>query len=131
MSKGVTASSLARRVNRTQIHGVVIDQVKAIDHAILTSHAAGFDQATCELPTNFSIGSMSKEEAQMMIYSELITLYKAPEPAGKGFDKVSIDPGEKTYFYVGWNSGIEADERTNRTQIIADSLVNHRRSNKR
>jgi hypothetical protein len=119
MIRGVTAKSLFQKSNRDIIRAIVQEQVKVIDAKILAAHTSGFSHIEYELPVNFSINNLDKADAQTMIYSELLSIYKSPEPEGKGFDNVFIDPGVRTLFHVYWLNGMDNDERDTRRKLIA------------
>lgn len=122
---GLTARELFAKSDRKIIQEIVKEQVKLIDAAINTAHSAGFSQIEQELPTNFNINNMSKSDAQTMIYSELIMIYKNPEEqGGKGFEDVSIDyTATKAFLHIKWLNGMDPAEKERRKRIIRDCMV--------
>lgn len=124
-SKGLTASSLHANSDRRIIEEIVSDQIKSIDIRIQTAHSSGFSQIAYELPTNFQINNMSKTDAQTMIYSEILLIYKNSEvEGGKGFNQVNIDLGKST-LHVAWLNGMDDDERARRRKVIQECLMSN------
>lgn len=117
---GLTAHELFAKSDRSLIHEIVREQVKLIDAEIITAHTAGFNHIEHELPINFNINNMNKSDAQTMIYSELLMIYKNPIPEGKGFNKVYIDGGLKSKLHIYWLNGMNAAERKRRNQFISE-----------
>jgi hypothetical protein len=117
-TRGLTARSLFQKSNREIIRTIVQDQVKSIDSQISAAHSSGFNHIEHELPVNFNINNLDKADAQTMIYSEILSIYKSPEPEGKGFDKVYIDLGVKKTLHIHWLNGMDDEERARRRQMI-------------
>jgi hypothetical protein len=117
-ARGLTARSLFQKSNREIIRTIVQDQVKSIDSQIAAAHSSGFNRIEHELPVNFNINNLDKADAQTMVYSEILSIYKSPEPEGKGFKEVYIDPGVKTTLHIKWLNGMDESERARRRQII-------------
>lgn len=118
-ARGLTAKTLFQKSNREIIKTIVQEQIKVIDSKIATAHSSGFNHIEHELPVNFNINNLDKADAQTMIYSELLSIYKKDEPDGKGFEQVYIDPGLKTIFHVYWLNGMDNDEREERRKLIS------------
>lgn len=129
--RGVTARDLFQKSDRRVIQEIVTDQVKVIDAHINTAHGSGFSEITYELPTNFQINNMNKADAQTMIYSEILMIYKKPEPEGKGFENVYVDIGIKSVMRISWLNGMDEDERERRLQFINGCRAAKPRGNKR
>jgi hypothetical protein len=124
-ARGVTARDLFAKSNRRIISDIVQEHVRLIDGAITNAHAAGFNRIEYELPVNFSINNMSKADAQTLIYSEILLIYKTPEPEGKGFEDIRIEPGVKSSkIFITWLNGMDVDERDDRQRVIRSCLVN-------
>lgn len=122
--KGITAKSLHASSDRRIIEEIVSDQVKCIDMRIQTAHSSGFNQISYDLPTNFQINNMSKTDAQTMIYSEILSIYKNTEAeGGKGFDRVSIELGSIPKLFVEWLNGMDDFEREQRRKVIQSCIV--------
>jgi len=124
--KGLTLSKLTEKSDRAVINNIVRDQVKMIDSEIIIAHNAGFNRIEHPLPSNFGINNMDKKEAQLMIYSELISIYTTPENKnGKGFINVSIEISSKdltALFCVSWVNGMDIEEKKERQQLLAKYL---------
>lgn len=120
----LTLSELFRKGNRKMVDDIVREQVRIIDAAIQTAHAAGLDSVEHELPTNFTINNLNKADAQTLIYSEILLAYKRPESeGGKGFDRVFIDIGPKSKIIIQWLNGLSDSERERRQKIIKSSMI--------
>lgn len=117
--RGLTQRELFAKSDRRIIQDIVQEQVKVIDVEITTAHSAGFNHIEHELPVNFSINNLDKADAQTMIYSEILMLYKNPEnQGGKGFEDVYIDVGLKPMLHISWLNGMDDDERKRRKEFI-------------
>ncbi len=121
--KGVTAREVYAKSDRRIISDIVLEQVKLIDAQINIAHGSGFNRIKHELPTNFSINNLDKSDGQTMIYSELLMMYKNPEPTGKGFDDVTIHLGKKPYISIGWLNGMDQDEKKARLLFINSCMI--------
>ena len=118
MKHAITAKLLLERTNRVYVDNIVADLVRTIDTHIATQHAAGFNSIEYELPVVFQINNMSKRDAQIMVYSDLLHIYRDPEPQGKGFEDVRIVLGPRASLRIGWLNGMDGDERKKRLTYI-------------
>lgn len=119
------ASKLRAKSNTTAIREQVAGVARGIDTAISIAHADGQSSIVVDLPTNVNIGGMTPSESKVVLYSELVKLYSAPEPEGRGFDvKISVDPAE---IIIKWRSGITDDDFEERNGILKKHLVMRRR----
>lgn len=126
-NKGVTAKDLLEKSSRTLVDIYVEDLVRKIDTEILTAHKLNKDSVVVELPTIFNIVNMGKTDAQTLIYSEIILLYKRPiSEGGRGFT-VRIDMGVKTFIYIKWINGMNEEEKNQRKKIIRDVSIGKNR----
>jgi hypothetical protein len=123
-SKGITYSDLVNRTDTRVIQTIIDQQIKVIDVAIATAHSAGADFVEHALPINFSFNNMSKAEAQTLIYSELLSLYKTPESrGGKGFTTVYItDISTNPTMHIKWVNRMNDDEKERRNRFIKSCL---------
>ena len=117
-TRGLTHSELFAKSDKKIIQEIVNDQVKVIDVQINVAHNAGFSEILYELPVNFNVNNMSKADAQTMIYSEILRIYKDAEPNGKGFDNTTIELGAKPCIRVSWINGMDKSERAQRNEYI-------------
>jgi|SRR5271170_1633510 len=124
--RGVTAQMLFKQSNRDVVQVLVLDQISVIDAKIAVAHQAGFNTIDYELPVNFSINNMDKADAQTLVYSELIKLYKDPEPRGKGFHETYIELAPTPRLHVFWVNGMDQVERKQRNELIRDCLLSRR-----
>ncbi len=117
--RGLTAKELYAKSNEKIVSDIIRDQVRTIDAAIATAHESGFNHIEYELPVNFTLNNMDKADAQTKIYSEILSIYKTPEPEGKGYDSVTIDLRPRTtVLFITWINGMDQDERKKRQQFI-------------
>jgi hypothetical protein len=124
--KGLTARDLYSRSDRSAVHDAVYEQVKAIDAAILAANVSGFSRIEHELPTSFTnINNLSKADAQTLVYSEILMIYKLPEPDGKGFTDTHILLGHRSILVISWLNGMESAERDTRQQFVRDCMFHH------
>lgn len=118
----VTQRRLFERSDRRTIHSIISEQTRVVDAAIQTAHEAGFSHVDHELPTVFQLANFDKSDAQLLIYSELVSLYKRDEAeGGRGFEDVTITIGPRSYLHIVWVNGMEEDERAMRRRIILQS----------
>ncbi len=123
VSKGLTQRELFARSDRRIIQEIVSEQERVIDTAILTAHKAGFNQIEHELPQNFNINNLDKADAQTLIYSEILMMYKKPEgQGGKEVESVTIDVGIKPMLHIKWLNGMDDDERHVRKEYIKQCI---------
>jgi hypothetical protein len=122
IERGLTLSKLTATSSRKIVENIIHEQLKMIDAKILTAHNAGFNQVEHELPINFGVNNLAKSDAQIMIYSEIITIMTTPEEmGGKGFDNVWIDispSGLKASLHIKWMNGMDDEEKQQRRAII-------------
>jgi|HigsolmetaAR206D_1030411.scaffolds.fasta_scaffold15409_2 hypothetical protein len=119
---GITAKELHAKSDRRLLQNVVHEQVRVIDAAILTAHAAGLDCIGHELPTNFNVSNINKSDAQLYVYSELINIYRRPESeGGKGFTDVVFERGPPPKIFIKWMNGLSPEEREERRKIVLES----------
>lgn len=120
-AKGVTAAYLMQKSNRHIVSTICDDLVKVIDTKIQTAHQNGFSEMEQDLPINFNINGMPRQDAQTLIYSELIQIYK-----DKGFDAddigLTFGVGGTAQFHIRWLNGMDDTERDQRKQLIAKHM---------
>ncbi len=119
--KGITALTLMQKSNRQLVKTFCDDLVKVIDAGIQTAHQTGFSEIEHELPINFNINGLDRQDAQTLIYSELIQIY-----LDKGFanDNIGIEfaKGGRVLFHIRWVNGMEETEREKRKKIIESHI---------
>lgn len=127
VERGITFGRLTANSSRNIIANIVSEQIKMIDAKIVTAHTAGFNKIAYELPINFGVNNLAKADAQLIIYSELLSIYsKSEEEGGKGFNKVAIDidrSGTSATFFVQWMNGMDEEEREQRRKIITQFAI--------
>jgi hypothetical protein len=117
--KGITIQTLRGITNQDVVKSIVADHVQIIDSKIVSAHNAGMSSIKYELPCNFGLCNLDKSDAQILIYSELVTLYRKPiDAGGKGFSNTTIDIGVTTWLHIAWNNGMTDTERESRKNIL-------------
>lgn len=119
----VTQRHLFARSNRSAVDGIIAEQARMIDAALQTANDSGFSRIEHELPSTFQLNNLDKADAQLLVYSELLSLYRRSErEGGRGFDDVTITIGPRSYLHISWMNGMDDDEREMRRQIIFESV---------
>lgn len=121
-TSGITQSELFAKSDRRVVKDTVVELIRVIDQQIQTAHASGFNKVACELPVNFNLNNMSKADAQTMVYSELVMLYRQDEPKGKGFENTYIEIGPKSILHISWVNGMDDEEKNMRNAVIKQCL---------
>ena len=110
---------LCKDIDTEALKDVVRDQIQVIDAQITMAHKQGMDGIVYDLPVNFELSHMPLEDAQLYVYSELVAIYKAKPPHGKGFSSVKLSFGDSTTkIIIGWTVGLTQRERACRKAII-------------
>ncbi len=118
-AKGITIQTLRGVSNNDIVKCIIEDAIRIIDAKITTAHSAGHSSISYELPNNFGINNLDKADAQILIYSELLSIYKNPiDTGGKGFTNTTIEIGPVSFLYVSWNNGMTDAERESRKQLL-------------
>jgi hypothetical protein len=118
-TKGITVQTLRSMENDDILQSIVNDQIAAIDSNIILAHKNGQSSVEYVLPVNFSIGTLNKADAQILVYSELITAYKKPMVSGgKGFVNTTINIGVVTTLYITWLNGLSDEEKDRRRNLL-------------
>lgn len=139
---GLRLSDLPRKHNTQIIEQHVRGLIEQIDAVIESTHMSGFHEITYELPTNFPVDNMSKSDAQLYVYSEVVGQYALSEDAGgKGFTEVRLRmpgvgagtngaragvPARATAgptLHIKWANGMDDEERRQRKKLLDDYIV--------
>lgn len=128
-SVGLTIDTLCGNTMRTTLAGIVKLHVETIDSLIQNAYANGINKIVYELPTTFDLGNLDKKQGQILVYSEIICLFRTPvSDGGKGFDNtyIKLNP-DSTILIVEWNDIFPQKERDSRNDIIkmATQLPEH------
>ena len=117
----VTASFLYKKSNQEIVDMITSDHIKMIDDKILSSLAQKFNSIIYDLPTTFAVNNMTRADAQLLVYSNLLEMYnKAESEGGKGLKAVLCDSkSNQPKLYITWTSSLTSDEKTRRKEIIA------------
>lgn len=117
MNKGLTLTALTKKQSDRSISKNHVDeQIRLIDAQIRLNHANNMDRIKYELPTTFNINAMTKADAQLLVWSELVAIYKND----KGFERTFIDVSipSKPYLIIEWTGGMNEDERIRRKALL-------------
>lgn len=116
--KGITQSSLLQKSNMQMIKTQVDVLMDQIDVTIATVHEGGGNEVYFDLPINFNINGLDNKDAQLMVYTELISLYQE-----KGFKDIKIEPKpSKMIFHIRWINALASNEREKRRQMLAQYM---------
>jgi hypothetical protein len=124
--RGIDCKSLLAKTDRIILQELVHKEIELIDAAILGAFEAGLSHISYLLPTDFTLNSLSKRDAQVKVYSELLMMYKEQPPTGKGFDRVEITREVQPRLIVGWINHMDASERQQRERYIRECVVGFR-----
>ena len=113
----ITVTSLQKSSNAFQITAIIDELTKTIDAKILERHRAGHADLMYELPENFSISNMERIDAQLLIYTKLITFYKD----GGFIVRIKCNPDpDGSFLYIKWSAIMDSEERQRLKQIITN-----------
>jgi hypothetical protein len=121
-TRGIIAKELLKNSEYSVIKNQVDELITSIDAAIEKAHSSGFNSTRYPLPTNLGANNLSKADAQVLAYSEILMIYKEPPPVGKGFDDVTIDGGETPTLCIRWVNGMDETEKAERKRYIANCM---------
>lgn len=111
---GLTASQLFRRSNKRDFAFEINSIVKVIDSEIISAHDNRQSEIGHELPTSFNINGLTAKDAQILVYSELIKIYRA-----KGFTNIFFKfAPSATIMYIKWINIMAEGERSDRKKMI-------------
>lgn len=124
MKRVVNDKAMFRNTCTSMLKTVKNDLIRIIDAKIETARRSGYTNITHKLPLTFNIPGMVSSDAQLYIYSEILTSYKID----KKFENTFIElRGSETILYIYWSfNNMDEVERTKRTSLIKDSLWNPR-----
>jgi hypothetical protein len=115
---GVTLESLNSRPKTEQMR-IVRDIVRVVDSAIVHAHSLNINHTQYELDIVYDIPGLSKEDARLFVYSEVIDIYTK-----KGFTDIKLfQEATKTILQLNWVNSLPDDERIRRKQIVKKVLV--------
>jgi len=79
----------------------------------------GLNKIVYELRTNYNMNSFNKMDAQTLVYSELIRIYKED----KGFADTCIEIGEPSRLHIKWVNGMDDEEKKQRMLYITENSL--------
>ncbi len=114
----VTTEFLNRKTDtaqlRTEIHNIAI----AIDGKIKEAHNAGLNTIAYELPENFSIKNIEREDAQLIIYTKLVSIYE------EGGFEVKMKYTDKAVFMIfRWINRLSQNEREDLRKVLSERTI--------
>ncbi len=111
---GITEKDLRRRSYLTAMEEIVRAQVKLIDENIKYVNSNGGSRVQFLLPETIELGTMNKKDSQLVVYTELILIYRDQ----KGFN-VAIEYDGRANLIIAWNGTcIDAEEKRRRLDIL-------------
>lgn len=114
----ITAGTLQKKANTGQVREEIDNILKTLEGVILTAHEQRASNVVHELPTNFAISNMTLQDAQRVIYSNVIE-----ELEKRQFKvKIKLNP-TSTFITVGWVSMYDRQEMERMSSVIAAHLV--------
>lgn len=113
----VTAKQLSQSgVRRKDIDTIVREQLQIIDDRLLRSERSwGRNVATVEVPSNFNIPGLKRQDGQRLVYSTIIRSL-----AGRGFDVGIQMDKDRTTLYIAWDASLNQEEIDAMNKLISD-----------
>lgn len=112
---GLTVDSIRKTHYTTVLNTLVREQIILLDDQIKKTIERGFNELTFELPSTFELLHFEKNEAQLALYSELISVCDE-----KGF-KTTIELGPKSYLKLKWPSAKLSEQDCERRRNLLNS----------
>ena len=107
---------MQRKTNDLILVNIKNDLIKLIDVQISSNDASGCNKVEYELPVNFDVCGMTRMDAQLIIYSDIISYYDARKY------NVKIRLGEIVTLYIMWKNSMSTAERDRRHKIILEHM---------
>lgn len=116
----VNANFIYKKLNQDAIDIITSDHVKSIDMKILSALEHKQNCISYDLPTTFSVNNMSRADAQLLVYSNLLEMYNKPQSeGGAGLTAVLYDENtNRPKLYITWLSALSPDEKSRRLDIV-------------
>jgi len=113
----VTAKQLSQSgVRRKDIDTIIREQLQIIDDRLLRSERSwGRNVAAVEVPSNFNIPGLKRQDGQRLVYSTLIRSL-----ANRGFDVGIQMDKDRTTLYVAWEASLNQEEIDAMNKLIGD-----------
>ena len=113
----VTAKQLSQSgVRRKDIDTLVREQLQIIDDRLLRAERSwGRNVTPIELPSNFAIPGLRRQDGQRLVYSTIIRSL-----ANRGFDVGIQMEKDRTTLYVAWDSNLNQEEIDALNKLISD-----------
>lgn len=118
---GLTVDSIKKTHYTTVLNKLVREQINLLDEQIKEKIERGLNELIFELPSTFELLSFEKNDAQLALYSEMVSICEE-----KGF-KTSIEIGPKSYLFLEWPGA----QLTERDREQRRELLSRRREKRR
>lgn len=113
----VSADSLFRKSNNTQLKFELDNLTKTLDANIEKANTEGHSEIYFSLPVNFAITGLDRSDAQLVIYSRLIEIYER-----NGFKvKMKVRPDE-TIMNIKWIANFDENEKERMKRLFSSHL---------
>jgi hypothetical protein len=120
---GLRADELTRQDDTMEeLKSIAREIVMLIDEQIVAARKAGKDTMQYTLPHEIGITKLSKEDAQLLLYSDLLRIYEL-----KGFKVVLGEKRNARILVISWRGEISAAERQMRLKYIMSKHMNEKK----
>lgn len=114
----ITPDDLDKEINKTELNRRVKTELDAIEFKITNAHANKRSDIIHELPVNFDIPGMTRKDAQLVIYTDII------EHLIERKWKVQIKiESEKTILRISWVSALNEKDTKRRKELLVKYMV--------
>lgn len=114
-------NSLSKATNNPLLKQATRELITSIMGAIVDANENGKYIVEHNLPVSFVAGGINKADAQLIVWTDVITALRTPvSEGGKGFKNVKLvrHGAERFTLVVTWDSGLSMDERNRRMEIL-------------
>jgi hypothetical protein len=96
-------------------------EIKEIDFQIQLQHDAGHNMIVYNLPANFMVNEADIRDAQIYVYSELISSYES-----RGFS-VALTLGDEPKLVCKWINKMSIEDLDRRRKLIKDRTISSKK----
>ena len=95
-----------------------------IDEKITAASISGKTYVYHDLPTIIQIGQLPLQDAQLIVYSELVSIYyNSVDSGGKGYPYVKlIKSKDGVQIKIAWRGAISEEDRTRMSALLAKHI---------
>lgn len=122
----VTINSLSKATNNPLLKQVTRELITSIMGSIVDANENGKCMIEYDLPVSFIASGISKADAQLIVWTDVISALSLPvTEGGRGFKNVKLvrSGAERFTLIVAWDSGLTEDERTRRMDILRSAYA--------